>query len=159
MTKIISTIDNIWIDFTAASADVIIFVEAVELLIWFVKSGTNIATPNGIVKSLNKPYVPVAAPALSSERFDNTTFINIEAFPPSPNPNIPNDNASNITEVSTEKNNIIAHPTKVKGNEIDNILLGSYLSVNGPKIIEPEDIPKYIIEIAYPDITVLSGFV
>ena len=45
----------------------------------------------------------------------------------------------------------------LKISDIVNILFGSYLSVNGPNKIEPSAIPIYIIEIAYPEITLLSG--
>jgi hypothetical protein len=59
--------------------------------------------------------------------------------------------------VLSENNNITAQPIPVRVKEPTRTFLGSYRSARGPKITAPKDIPTYIIDIAYPDITELSG--
>ena len=96
---------------------------------------------------------------MSAGRLESTIFIKIVAFPPRPKPRIPSEAANIKTVVAGEKNSIIPHPIAVKSRENVNIRLGSKRSVRGPKRMEPSDIPIYMIEIAYPEITVLSGCV
>ena len=48
---------------------------------------------------------------------------------------------------------IIPQPIPVKIRETVKMRFGSRRSASGPKIMEPRDIPRYIIEIAYPEIT------
>ena len=140
---------------TAATASV--SPEIIWLVVLFVKSGTNTATPNGAARSRNKPYVPVAAPAFSAGTPKRTIRIKIVAFAPSPKPKTPKDSASRMTEVFAENKSISAQPIAVKAKEVAKIFFGSCLSAKGPSNTEPSDIPKYIMEIAYPDITVFLG--
>ena len=66
---------------------------------------------------------------------------------------------SRTTEVFAENKSISAQPIAVKAKEVAKIFFGSYLSAKGPSNTEPSDIPRYIMEMAYPDITVFSGCV
>ena len=98
-------------------------------------------------------------PALSEGRFDNTIFIKIVALAPRPNPRIPKAEARIKRGVVVEYSSIRAQPRPVKSKEPVRMRLGSKRSDCGPKRIEPRDMPRYIIEIAYPEIMVLSGCV
>ena len=69
------------------------------------------------------------------------------------------DAANSKIEVVGEKRSIRAHPRAVLTKDTLKIRFGSNLSASGPRRIEPRDIPTYIIDMAYPDITLFSGWV
>ena len=54
---------------------------------------------------------------------------------------------------------ILPHPIPVSRKEPAKIRFGSYLSAKGPRITAPRDIPIYSTDMAYPEITELSGWV
>lgn len=159
-TQMSSMVASIWIASTAAKAAVMFAVElVVRRVISLVNIGTNTATPKGAAKSRKSPYIPVPEPAVSAGKFDRTIFIKMVAFAPSPSPRIPRELARDRMLVDGEKKSIIPQPTPVSRSEIVKMCFGSKRSAKGPKRIEPRDMPRYIIEIAYPEMTELSGWV
>ena len=154
-TQIISVSASNFIELTAEAISSIPI--AMLAVTRFVNRGTKTATPKGAARSRKRPYVPVAAPAFFVGISESTTLIKIVALAPSPKPRIQSEAASSKTEVTGENRSIKAHPIPVMIKDTLKIRFGSNLSASGPRRIEPRDIPIYIIDIAYPDITVFSG--